>query len=173
MNAVAERISEVLSARGWKFELDEKTQMTNMVWTCGTGQWPVRFGDLKDAVLILSRFPIRCPEEKRNACAELLARINFGVPAIFEMDFGDGEILCRTLVPYDKELPTTELLDHLIGTNLFVMGRYLPVIMAVIHTQISPAQAVMDLVKALELERDAKSAPAKPEPSVQPRFQFN
>lgn len=137
------------------------------------GQWRIRAGGLRDiAVIILSRFPVNCPEAKRNACAELFTRINFGSPAVcFEMDFKDGEIFCKSSVPYDKELPPAELLDKLFSFNLSAMDRHLPAIMQVIYAGISPAKALADLEKAEA--RAAKSKSSKSKPASQSRFQMN
>ena len=136
------------------------------------GQWRIRAGGLGDvAVIILSRFPVNCPEPKRNACAELLIRINFGSSAVcFEMDFKDGEIFCKTSVPYDRELPEAALLDKLFSFNLSTMDHYLPVIMQVMYAGISPHKALADLEKA-EVKKKAKASRSRR--SVQSRFQMN
>lgn len=172
MNAATERMTEVLRARGWKFEVDEETQMINTGCTGDNGQWRVRAGGIRDvAVVILSRFPVTCPEAKRAVCAELFARINFGAPTVsFELDFTDGEILCKTSVPYDQELPPAELLDKLFSFNLSTMDCHLPAIMSVIYAGISPAKALADLEKA-EAAKQAKAR--RPKRSGQSRFQMN
>jgi hypothetical protein len=173
MNAATERMTEVLRARDWKFEVDEESQMISTGCNGDNGQWRIRAGGLRDiAVIILSRFPVNCPEARRNACAELFTRINFGSPAVcFEMDFKDGEIFCKSSVPYDKELPQAELLDKLFSFNMSAMDRHLPAIMQVIYAGISPAKALAELEKAEA--RAAKSKSNKPKPTSQSRFQMN
>jgi hypothetical protein len=54
------------------------------------------------------------------------------------MDFNDGEILCKTSVPYDEELPPAELLDKMFSLNLWNMDRHLPAIMQVIYAGVTP-----------------------------------
>lgn len=173
MNAATERMTEVLRARDWKFEVEEESQMISTGCTGDNGQWRIRTGGFRDiAVIILSRFPVNCPEIKRNACAELFTRINFGLPTVcFEMDFKDGEIFCRTSVPYDKELPQTELLDKLFSLNLSAMDHYFPVIMQVIYAGIKPAKALADLERAEVKAKKAKAS--RPKLFVQSRFQMN
>ena len=175
MNPATERMTEVLRARDWKFELEEETQMISTGCNGDNGQWRVRAGGIRDiAVIILSRFPVNCPEAKRNACAELFTRINFGSPAVcFEMDFKDGEIFCKSSVPYDEELPQVELLDKLFSFNLSTMDRYLPAIMSVIYAGISPAKALADLEKAEARQKRPKPSPANPSWPLQSRFQMN
>jgi len=172
MNAATERMTEVLRARDWKFEVEEETQMISTGCNGDNGQWRVRAGGIRDvAVIILSRFPVNCPEAKRAACAELFTRINFGAPAFcFEMDLKDGEIFCKSSVPYDGGLPEAALLDKLFSFNLATMDRYWPAVMSVIYADISPAKALADLEKA-EAARKAKARRAKR--SVQSRFQVN
>jgi hypothetical protein len=172
MNAATERMTEVLRARDWKFEVDEESQMISTGCNGDNGQWRIRTGGLRDvAVLILSRFPVNCPVARRPACAELFTRINFGQPAFsFEMDFTDGEIFCKSSVPYDQELPPVELLDKLFSFNLSAMDRYLPAIMSVIYAGLSPAKAWADQEKA-EAAKQAKARRAKR--SVRSRFQMN
>jgi len=106
-------------------------------------------------------------------CAELFTRINFGYPAVtFEMDFTDGEIFCKSSVPYDEELPEAALLDKLFSYNLSTMGRYLPAIRSVIYARISPAKALADLEKAEEAKK-TKAKPSKPKKAAPSRFQMN
>lgn len=166
-------MTEVLRARDWKFEVDDESQMISTGCNGDNGQWRIRAGGLRDiAVIILSRFPVNCPEARRNACAELFTRINFGSPAVcFEMDFKDGEIFCKSSVPYDKELPPAELLDKLFSFNVSAMDRHLPAIMQVIYAGISPAKALADSEKAEA--KAAKSKSSKPKPASQSRFQMN
>lgn len=175
MNAATERMSEVLRARDWKFEVDEESQMISTGCNGDNGQWRIRAGGLRDvAVIILSRFPVNCPEAKRKACAELFTRINFGSPAVtFEMDFKDGEIFCKTSVPYDKELPEADLLDKLFSFNLSAMDRHLPAIMQVIYAGISPAKALADLEKAEVQAGKAKTKSSKLNLVAQSRFEMN
>lgn len=174
MNAATERMTEVLEARGWKFKVDEESDLISTGYNGDNGQWRIRTGGLRDiAVIILSFFPVRCPAAKRPACAELFTRINFGLPALcFEMDFTDGEIVCKTSVPYDQELPSVELLTKLFGLNLSFMDDYLPVIMQVIYADISPAKALADLVKA-EAAKKAKAKANKSKLAPPSRFQMN
>ena len=171
MNAATERMTEVLKARDWEFEVNEETKMVSTGCNGKNGQWKITTGGLEDvAVLILSRFPVNCPEAKRKACAELFARINFGAPAVsFELDLNDGEILCKTSVLYDKEPPQVELLDKLFSFNMAAMDHHFPAIMSVIYAGTSPARALANLEKASEKPKKNKG----PKVSRKARFQLN
>ena len=173
MNAATERMTEVLRALDWNFEVDEASEMINAGCKGDNGQWRIKLGGLNDfTVAILSRFPIDCPEAKRSVCAELLTRINFMMlVGCFEMDYDDGCIFYKTTVPYDGELPQHELLNKLLSLNLSTMDRYLPAIMSVIYARTSPAKALADLAKAEKRAKQTKAA--KPKLAAKPRFQMN
>ena len=175
MNAATERIEEMLRAREWSFERDEEKEMVNTGFNGKNAQWRVLAGGYNDfTVLILSVFPIECPKSQRQVCAELLTRINYGLPVgCFEMDHEHGRIHFKTTLPYDKELPQLDVLDMLLGLNLSTMDRYLPAIMSVIYAGIAPLKALEDVEKAVAKAKAAKSKPSLPRPSVQSRFQVN
>ena len=140
-----------------------------------SGQWRVRAGAVTDfAFAILSRFPIDCPAPKRQACSELLTRINFAMAlGCFEMDIEDGVIFFKTTLPFDEEPPKQEHLDNLLSLNMSTMDRYLPVIMQVIYSGIAPAKALADLAKAEAKAKKAAAKVAKPKPDGPSRFQMN
>ena len=173
MNAATEKMMEVLRARDWSFDVDEDAEMVNTGCNGKNGQWRIRAGAINNcSVLILSRFPVDCPEPKRPACAEVLTRINFGLPvAGFEMDYKDGRIYCKTGIPFGKELPPTELLDEALSFNLSVMDRYLPAIMQVIYSGTAPIKAVQDAEKPAK----PKGKPDSDQPTLNapPRFKLN
>lgn len=175
MNAATERMTEVLKAQDWHFEVDEDTEMINAGCKGENGQWRVKAGGLNDfTVAILSRFPVDCPEAKRQPCAEVLTRINFMMPVGgFEMDYDDGCIFFKTTLPYDEEPPKTEVLNKLLSLNMSTMDRYLPVIMQVIYAGSAPAKALADLAKADEKTAKPKPKTSKPKSGGPSRFQLN
>jgi hypothetical protein len=87
--------------------------------------------------------PCRIPAEKRFAAAELLNRINFGLPlGVFEMDFTDGEVGYRTSIDVaDGEL-TEGMVEVLVGASLATTDRYLPAIMSFLWNDTAPEDAV-------------------------------
>ena len=175
MNAATERMTEVLKAQDWQFEVDEASEMINAGCRGENGQWRVKAGGLNDhTVAILSRFPIDCPEAKRQACAELLTRINFMMAlGCFEMDYADGCIFFKTTMPFEGEPPKPEVLDNLLTLNMSMMDRYLPVIMQVIYAGVSPAKALADLKNADEKTKQPEGKSGKPKLNGPSRFQMN
>ncbi|MEI8288241.1 MAG: YbjN domain-containing protein [Verrucomicrobiota bacterium] len=175
MNAATERMTEVLKAQDWHFEVDEASEMINTGCRGKNGQWRIKTGGLNDhTVAILSRFPIDCPESKLPACAELLTRINFMMAlGCFEMDYSDGCIFFKTNMPFEGEPPKPEVLDNLLALNLSMMDRYLPVIMQVIYADIAPAKAMANLAKADEKTKKTKAKSGKSKLTGPSRFQMN
>ncbi len=173
MTTITERIIEVFRAREWDFEVDEDCDFVMTGVRGDNAQWRIRAGGITEiTAAILSCFPVDCPEPGRNACAEVLTRINFAQPgAWFEMDYADGCIFCKTIIPYDQNSPAVELLDLMLSINMRTMDYYLPAIMAVIYAGLAPAKAVADLEK-VEAQA-AKPKPRRPKPTAPGRFQIN
>ena len=175
MNAATQLMAEVLRARDWHFEINESTQMIDTGFAGRNGQWRIVTGGVNEfAVIILSGFPVGCPEPRRRACSELLTRINYNlVVGCFEMKFDDGRIHYRSTVTYEKELPRPEVLDHLLSLNLITMDLCLPAIMSVIYAGINPAKAIDILEKAEAAAKQAKTKPSHTRPKSHSRFELN
>ena len=83
------------------------------------------------------------PEDKRQAVAEFLTRVNFGLfLGNFEMDFSDGELRYKTSIDVQDGALTQEMIRKLVYSNVMLMDKYLPGIMSVIYAGTSPEEAV-------------------------------
>ena len=92
---------------------------------------------------VYSQAPWETPEARRLEMAELLTRINFGLPVgNFEMDFADGEIRFKTSVDVSGHRLAPELFDNLFEANLATTDVYLPALEAVRDGRLSPKAAV-------------------------------
>lgn len=92
---------------------------------------------------VYSQAPWETPEEQRNAMAELLTRINFGLPlGNFEMDYADGEIRFKTSIDVSGAHLSGELFDDLYEPNIATMDIYLPALEAVRDGRMTPEAAV-------------------------------
>jgi len=70
-------------------------------------------------------------QDRRNAVAELIARINSTrIIGAFLLDFSDGELQYHTSIEVSRshESLTDAMLQHLIDAGIFNMDRYFPVI---------------------------------------------
>lgn len=85
----------------------------------------------------------RVPTEKRPAAAELLARINYGLPlGTFEMDFSDGEMCYRTGIDVTGGDLAPEMVASLIAVTVGTVDRYYPAIMSFLWNDMAPEDAV-------------------------------
>ncbi len=92
---------------------------------------------------VYSQAPWETPESRRGEMAELLTRINFGLPlGNFEMDFADGEIRFKTSIDVSGVRLSAELFEDLFEPNIATMDVYLPALEAVRDGRLSARAAV-------------------------------
>lgn len=92
---------------------------------------------------VYSQAPWPTPEPRRLEMAELLTRINFGLPVgNFEMDFADGEVRFKTSIDVSGHRLAPDLFENLLDANLATMDAYLPALEAVRDGRMTPEAAV-------------------------------
>ena len=113
--------------------------------------------------VMVSLLPIKASEPRRNACAELLVRINNKVGlGHFDLDFSDGQIAFRTAIPVGEgSRLRTSVIEHVIRGHHTLVDQYLPAISTVLFTGQTPEEAI---TAAVEREKDA---------ALKPRFSLN
>ena len=90
-------------------------------------------------LLVYAYYPVRVPEARRGAVAELLARINGSVwLGSFALDARDGEVSVRTSLPVDDGILTERQLEHIFFANLNIADRHLPGICATAFGGVAP-----------------------------------
>lgn len=110
----------------------------NGTWTCY-----VVARETDGRCTIYSQAPWATPDELRHAMAELITRINFGLPiGNFEMDYSDGEVRFKTSIDVSGSHLAGELFDGLLEPNLGVMDVYLPALEAVRDARMTPLAAI-------------------------------
>lgn len=86
---------------------------------------------------------MNAPPAKRPAIAEFITRANYGLPnGNFEMDFEDGEIRFKTSMDTEDIELTDAMVRNLVYANVLAMDQYLPGIMNVIYSDMSPDAAI-------------------------------
>lgn len=89
--------------------------------------------------------PVKIPEDRRRDVAELLCRLNWNSwVGCLEMDFSDGEVVCRTEVDFEGGVPTPTMVSNLIGASMWRLDRSTPTVMAVAFGNRTPEQAIAD-----------------------------
>ncbi len=129
----------------WKFRQMEGKPILQLGFKGENGSW-MCYAQAKDEVdrfVFYSVMETNIPPNKRSAVAEYLTRANYGlVIGNFEMDFSDGEVRYKTSIDVEGGELTTGMVKTLVYTNVLMMNKYLPGIMAVVYADASPADAV-------------------------------
>jgi hypothetical protein len=83
------------------------------------------------------------PAERRQAIAELLARINWKVMlGNFEMDFRDGEIRYRVAIDLRAGELTDGIVESALRTSLSTVDHFFPAITSVLWNDVPPEDAI-------------------------------
>jgi len=155
------RFIEFFDKQGWSYHKVEDKPVIRTGFTGDNGQWQcVAIAGPKDEhLMFLSLLPCQASRSRRKATAELLTRINYGLnQGCFEMDLDDGEIRFRTTLSLASPEAPSELVEHLVFSNLSIVDHFFATIMQVLYAGTSP--------KAALKKKD-------PQISSEPRFQLN
>ena len=151
-----ERVAQWLDSNDLEYSEYPDRQFFSMRYAGDSGDWrvvvDVGVGANGPRLLIYSIYPVRVPEGRRPAMAELVTRINWGLPVGgFEMDWSDGEIRIRTSMPLEEGDFADKQLGHLFYGNLALANRYLAGIYGVAFGDVSPEMA-MEMAQVPEKE---------------------
>jgi hypothetical protein len=131
--------------KGWPFSEHDSLPILRIHYRGDNGEWTcyARAKEEEQQFIFLSVYPFNAPPEKRMAMAEFVTRANYGLSiGNFEMDFADGEIRFRTSIDVEHAKLTAGLLESLVAANLTVTDVYLPGLLAVLSSDVSPAAAI-------------------------------
>jgi hypothetical protein len=135
----------VFDERGWDWNETSDSEVMHVEVSGDNGSWAcyilARDGDGR--CTIYSQAPWQTPSHQRAAMAELLARVNFGLPlGNFELDMEDGEVRFKTSINLGGERLSVALFEALLDPNIATMDSYLPALEAVRDGRLSPEAAV-------------------------------
>jgi hypothetical protein len=92
---------------------------------------------------VTSFVPNKARAERRSACMEVLSRLNTELSlGCFELNHETGEIRFRTSVALPAADITEGIAEHLIRSNLAIVDGHLKQILAVLYSDITPAEAL-------------------------------
>jgi len=120
---------------GWPFSevLGADALVSELSGPLGTWKFYAQIVEEQELLLLYSVCPLRVPAERRLEVSHFLTRANYGLSAAtFELDFDDGEVRCKTVLPLDVGEIDVTALKKLVRTNGLAMETYLPGIGAVI-----------------------------------------
>ncbi|MGK7908795.1 MAG: YbjN domain-containing protein [Synechococcus sp.] len=130
-----------------KTSLQLAFQGENGQWTC----YAITHEERQEFVFY-SLCPVNVPDKQRLAMAEFLTRVNYGITiGNFEMDLDSGEIHYKTSIDVEGDRLSTTLVRQVVYTNIAIVDRYLPGIMAVIYGDVSPNEALTKVENEFEL----------------------
>ena len=129
----------------WPFaQLQEETTLS-LAFRGEQGQWTcyAQVREEQSQFVFYSICPVNAPEAKRGAIAEFITRANYGMAiGNFELDFADGEIRYKTSIDVEGTNLNSALIRQLVYTNVLMMDKYLPGIMAVLERDVAPEVAI-------------------------------
>lgn len=132
----------------WPYQEIEGRPLIRTGFAGKSGEWAC-FAQAREDMeqfVFYSIAPVKAPVEKRDAVVEFITRANYGmIIGNFEFDYSDGEVRYKTALDVEGGEATFKMLKNLIYINVQTMDRYLPGLMKVIYTDISPAEAIREI----------------------------
>ena len=147
MSSLIESVVNYFQADEWPIELVNE-DVIRTAFRGDNGQWTCNglIRENEEQFAFYSVCPISVPENRYLEVAEFITKTNYGmVIGNFEMDFRDGEVRYKTSVDVEGSELTYEICRQVVVTNVMLMDRYLPGIMAVITGALTPAQAIAQI----------------------------
>ncbi len=159
MANVFETIVNFFKEDDWQVSQVEGETVLEMGFTGDNGNWMCYAHAQEDEdvaqCIFYSICPIKVMESKRGMVAEFLTRANYDLAiGNFELDFADGEIRYKTSIDVKNASLNAKLCQNLVYTNVMMMDKYLPGIMAVVYGDLLPTNAI----SALENSRESHLA---------------
>jgi hypothetical protein len=109
-------------------------------------QWSIRIGGHGGEIVTFRAYcPMKVPAARRAAAAEYLMRTNWGLSfGSFEINWSNGEVMCRTSIPATESSISEKAMEHLIYASGYLVDRYMPGLLAVALGNADPQKAVED-----------------------------
>ena len=143
--SLLETVIEFFEDDDWPFARLDDPALLSLAFQGDNGRWTCYAQVREDAqeFIFYSLCPVNAPADRRSQMAEFLTRANYGlILGNFEMDFTDGEIRYKTSIDVEGDRLSQSLVKRLVYTNVTLMDKYLPGIIAVVEEGISPAAAI-------------------------------
>ena len=145
MNNTIASLVDYFASRKCGYELNADKDVLQGSIDAGNACW--RFMALRDDAgrfVMVSFIPLKAPEARRSACAELFARVNANLGlGHFDLDFNDGELAYRTVVPLTKKGRLKGgIIEHVLHGHQVIVDRFIPIISSVIFAGLCPENAL-------------------------------
>ena len=156
MGNLLDSVAEFFTRDGWEFTRHDDEKRIRMVVNSDRGRWPCQvYVDAEERVVFFhSVWPLNVPADKRAKMAEFLMRMNrMSLFGSFLLDFDTGEIRFETYVFGNEETVDRDEMSAAVQQNLGMMNRHLDCISKVLSTDLTPAEAVTELVTGMPIDR--------------------
>lgn len=108
----------------------------------------VYIDEILGTICVSTFLTLRVPQETKLTMAELVVRINHIAPiGHLSMDIDRGIVCYTTKIMIGKASVDDEIIEHVIFTNLFLVGQFFPVVIDVTVGQKTPRQAFEELCR--------------------------
>jgi hypothetical protein len=138
----------------WDFNWVEGQTVLSMGFAGRNGRWMcyAQAREPQEQFVFYSVCPMNAPDARRAAVAEFITRANYGmILGNFELDYSDGEVRYKTSTDVEGAQLAAATIKQLVYTNVLIMDRYLPGIMAVMFGGANPADEVARIEAVLAL----------------------
>lgn len=139
-------LTDYLDGQNWNYTVHEDKNYVSMRMNMKSVDSCACIMSIIDETTLIcySVFPIKVPEDRREAIAEYLCRANYGLyHGNFEIDFRDGEIRYKTTGMTTEEDPIEEeVIARLINLGFAMTDRYAPGVLSVMYASESPEAAI-------------------------------
>ena len=148
MSQILDIVASYFDKNGWPYSRQDDSPVLATRHRGVNGEWPCYAwaSEERGQFAFFSKCPVTAPPDKRATVAEFVARANYDlILGNFELDFTDGEIRFKTSIGVLHDRLTNALVDQMIFANIIMMDRYLPALMKVISSDISPEEALAEV----------------------------
>ncbi|NES66625.1 MAG: YbjN domain-containing protein [Okeania sp. SIO2D1] len=132
----------------WEFVKIPEQSTLRLLFRGENGQWTcyAKAREEERQFVFYSICPIVGPENQRQAIAEFITRVNYGmITGNFEFDFTDGEIRYKTGIDVEGDRLSFALIKQMVYANVMMMDEYLPGIQAILSENLSPLEAITQI----------------------------
>ena len=138
----------------WEVEHNTDETMFRAYFEGTTAKWPcyVKILEQTKQLVFYSVPEIKVPKSKRTQVAEFITRANYGlISGNFELDFEDGEVRFKTSLDIKNSSLDIYMVENLAYANIWAIERYLPGMINVIESKVSPQKAIAKIESSIDV----------------------
>lgn len=145
MSSILDELIDFFEQDDWLFDIIDDPPGIRTTFFRKSDRWSCEayVREERGQCVFYSIFPVHVPAEKLDSVAEFITRANFGmIIGNFELNYEDGQIRYKTSIDVKGDRISYPLIRQMVYANCSTMGNYLSGLMAVIYTDMPPAEAI-------------------------------